>query len=156
MKRVIGLFAAMLILLCRLGRSGREAAIIRVEAGILRLQRADPNRIMARHNRVHPSKGSPQRGAPEHGAHPEHAEQNRSFRDAPGHPEAPHVHDDGRWVGHDMGRDDPHYHLDRPYEHGRFTVEFGPSHVWRLGGGGPNRFFFNGFYCGVTPDDRAM
>ena len=56
MKRVIGLFAAMLILLCRLGRSGREAAIIRVEAGILRLQRADPNRIMARHNRVHPSR----------------------------------------------------------------------------------------------------
>ena len=99
-----------------------------------------------------PYRGAPQQGAPEHGA-PQHAEQNRNFRDAPGHPEAPHVHDDGRWIGHDWGRDDPQYRIDRPYERGRFNGGFGPSHVWHLHGGGPNRFFLGGFYFGVAPFD---
>jgi hypothetical protein len=57
------------------------------------------------------------------------------------------------WIGHDTGRDDAHYHLDHPFEHGHFTGGFGPSHVWRLGGGGPSRFFFGGFYFGVAPYD---
>jgi hypothetical protein len=89
--------------------------------------------------------------APFHGAPPAAGE--RDFRDAPGHPNAPHVHADGTWVGHDSGPNDPHYHLDRPWEHGHFTGGFGPGHVWHLAGGGPSRFWFGGFYFSVAPYD---
>jgi hypothetical protein len=82
-----------------------------------------------------------------------HTEPNRNFVDAPNHPDAPHVHDNGAWIGHDTGHADAHYHLDHPYDHGHFVGGFGPSHVWRLGGGGPSRFFFGGFYFGVAPYD---
>ena len=76
---------------------------------------------------------------------------DRHFNDFNGHPDAPHVHDNGEWIGHQGG--DPHYHLDHPFDHGRFPGQFGPSYVYRLGGGGPNRFFFNGFRFGVAPYD---
>ncbi len=97
-----------------------------------------------------PSRGpSPIRSAP----HP--VEPNRNYSDKPGHPNVPHV--DGKtWVGHDTGRADPRYHLDQPFAHGRFTGGIGRGHVWRLGGGGPSRFWFNGFYWDVAAADIAF
>ena len=78
----------------------------------------------------------------------------RGFRDFAGHPDAPHVHSDGRWIGHDSGRADPHYHLEHPWEHGRFSGGFARS--FRLGGGNRERFWFGGFSFGVTPYDFAF
>jgi hypothetical protein len=81
-------------------------------------------------------------------------EDRRTFNDAKGHPEAPHVHSRGdKWVGHDSGKDDAHYHLDRPWEHGHFSGGFGRGHVFRIEGGGPSRFWFGGFYFSVAPYD---
>jgi len=85
---------------------------------------------------------------------PPAGQEHRAFSaDRPGHPEAPHVHTDNKWIGHDTGRNDPHYHLDHPFEHGRFPGGIGTSHIFRLGGGNRERFFFNGFYFSVAPWD---
>jgi hypothetical protein len=80
-------------------------------------------------------------------------QENRRFSDSSGHPEAPHVHKDNTWIGHDSGRNDSHYHLDRPWEHGRFTGGFGRGHVFHLAGGNRERFWFGGFYFAVGSYD---
>jgi len=80
--------------------------------------------------------------------------QRPTFRDRPEHPEAPHVHSrNDEWVGHTTGRADPHYRLDRPWEHGRFPGRVGPRHVWRLHGGGRDRFEIDGWFFSVAEWD---
>ena len=81
-------------------------------------------------------------------------QETRKFNDKPGHPEAPHVHNaNDQWVGHNEGRNNPRYHLDHPWEHGHFPDEIGARHIWRIEGGGPERFWFGGFYFSIAPAD---
>jgi hypothetical protein len=95
-----------------------------------------------------PSHGPSPAGLAHHGPEPGHRP------DMGGHPNMPHVHHDNTWVGHDSGRNDSHYHLDHPFEHGRYTGGFG--HEFRIEGGDRDRFRFNGFYFGVAPYDYGF
>jgi hypothetical protein len=100
--------------------------------------------------------GGYERQIPSHGPEPGRVYsgggENRHFRDQPNHPDAPHVHANGEWVGH-TGRGDPHYRLDHPWEHGRFEGGIGRDHVWRLEGGRPERFRFGNYFFSVAPYD---
>jgi hypothetical protein len=90
-------------------------------------------------------------------AAPAQNEQSHIAADRKGHPELPHVHaKNDQWVGHSSGPGDPHYHLDRPFEHGHFNGGFGPSHVFVLAGGGPQRFSFGNFFWDVAAFDYSI
>ena len=94
-------------------------------------------------------------GADSRGAGPQ--SQIRKYDEQAGHPNAPHVDaKTDRWVGHDTGRNDARYHLDQPWEHGHFPGAFGSGHVYRLGGGGPQRFGFDGYFFSVASPDIAF
>ena len=83
--------------------------------------------------------------------------ENRIPADRKGHPELPHVHArNDQWVGHNSGRGDAHFHLDHPWEHGRFTGGFGRDHVFVLAGGNRDRFWFNNFYWHINPFDFGI
>ena len=43
-----------------------------------------------------------------------------------------------------------------PLSMASFTGGFGRDHVWHLGGGGPGRFWFNGWYWNVAAFDVAF
>jgi hypothetical protein len=72
---------------------------------------------------------------------------------AQGRPFKPHVEPNGRWMGHVSGRQDPRFHLDRPWVHGRFRGGIGRGHVYHLRGWDrqQQRFWFDGFYFGLAP-----
>ena len=89
----------------------------------------------------------PMRGAAPHEEH----DRGRGFRDMPNHPEAPHVHNDGTWVGHEWGRDDRRFHIEHPFAHGRFEGGFGPGHVFHLHGGARDRFRVGNWFFAVAP-----
>jgi hypothetical protein len=61
-----------------------------------------------------------------------------------------------QWVGHDSGANDPHYHVDQPWAHGRFTGGFGPQHVFVLAGGNRERFWFGNFYWDIAAYDYSI
>jgi hypothetical protein len=152
MKKKLGILAVLLafsIFVTAQGKRGGEAphAMARPEVG--------GGHIPA-HGPAPSQHAAPQRPAEQHSA-PAQAAETRHFDDKPGHPTAPHVHAaNDQWVGHNGGRNNASYHLDHPWEHGRFPGEFGPSHVWRLGGGGPERFGFGGFFFSVAAADIAF
>lgn len=109
---------------------------------------------------MHPTPVGPAR-PPVGGGHiPNHGPQThvplqQGRPDATGHPAAPHVDaNNDRWVGH-APSPSRNYHLDHPWEHGRFPGPTGARQVWRLGGGGPDRFGFGGFFFSVAPADMG-
>jgi len=133
MKKLIGLLAvSLMFLVAALAQKNERGGRAEVGGGERNIPKSGP---------------APARGAPHA------AQENRKFNDKAGHPEAPHVHSNGQWVGHDTGHGDANYHLDHPFEHGRFTGGIGRGHVFRMEGGGPGRFWFGGFYFSVAPYD---
>ena len=112
----------------------------------------------------HPGGGGMKVGKPpSHGPAPFHPATGRPAAPAPhpvadhaGHPEAPHVHSNGKWVGHEQGKDDGRFHLDHPFEHGRYTGGIGRGHQFRIEGGNRERFWFGNNYWSVAPFDYGF
>ena len=101
----------------------------------------------------HPRPQPPQRGPGVYRGQPRNYDHRPNARGPQPQRPVPRVENGRVWQGHDTGRYDPHYRLNHPWAHGRFTGGFGPRHLWRLAGGGPNRFWFSGFYFSVAPYD---
>jgi hypothetical protein len=139
MKNITGLLAAMLICSAPVLAQKNEP-----QRGGQPSRGHIPAHGPARAPRARPAAPAPQRSTA------------RDFRDQEGHPSAPHVHTDDRWIGHDSGRKDPNYHLDHVWAHGHFRGGFGPSHVFRLGGGNRERFWFGGFNFAIAPFDYGF
>jgi len=150
-KNLAGLLAVILMTCVAFGQRGpeREAP----QRGERQPQRGVGNGHIPARGPA-PFRGKAPERAPQRGAAPPRENEQRSFRDQPEHPEAPHVHpENDRWIGHDTGRNDPRYHLDRPWEHGHFPGPIGPNHIFRLRGGNRERFGFDGFFFQVAPND---
>jgi hypothetical protein len=155
MKKLAGIFVALLVISVyavaqeRHDQGGHEshgggAGVHIPQHGPPPARSAPPARSEARPAQEHRPAQEPQQ-------HP--APERRTFADRQGHPDAPHVHPDNRWIGHDSGRHDEHFHLDHPWAHGRFSGGFGPRHIFRLEGGGSSRFWFGGFFFSVADYD---
>ncbi|HWG57903.1 MAG TPA: hypothetical protein VN661_02530 [Candidatus Acidoferrales bacterium] len=133
-------------------------------------QRAQPQHAQPQHTSQRPAVGhghipshgptSERKAAPAQarqtsrsGDHAGRNNQRPDYSDQSGHPNAPHVHaKNDQWVGH-TGSGDPHYHVDRPWEHGRFPGEVGRSHIYRLGGGARDHFRAGAYFFSVAPYD---
>jgi hypothetical protein len=68
----------------------------------------------------------------------------------------PRVDERGRWLGHDGRNRGNHFVLAHPWAHGRFAGGFGPRHVFRLAGGGCDRFWFDSFAFSVSPYEVGL
>lgn len=101
-----------------------------------------------------PVKSSPARTSAQSASQTPHNTNRPTYTDQAGHPDAPHVHaSNGQWIGHSTDRDDPHYKIDHPWEHGHFPRRIGRSYVYRIEGGARDRFWFGGSYFSVAPYD---
>jgi len=99
-----------------------------------------------------PAKAAKPARAPAQAAQP--ATENHVKVDKQGHPDVPHVDArNDKWVGHESGPNDAHYHLAQPWAHGHFSGGFGPQHVFVLAGGNRERFWFGSFYWDVAAFD---